>query len=163
MKSYTLPLAAAIAAALALPGAAQAQDRETLRQDQAQVQRDRHDLRMDRAEGHHRMARDDRQDLRHDSKAWRQDWRGWREHHPDAYRMRAYVGPRGYVYRPLRVGRVLPGAYYGQRYWVANPVELRLPHPRYGYQRWVRYGNDVVLINTRNGRVLQVYNDFFLR
>ncbi|MEO1969794.1 MAG: RcnB family protein [Sphingomonadaceae bacterium] len=160
MKTLTIAL---VTAALALPVAAQAQNRETLRQDQAQVQKDRADMRADRAEGRHRMARDDRRDLRNDQKAWRGDWRNWRREHPNAYKMRAYVGPRGFTYRPLRVGHALPGAYYTQRYWVANPVELRLPHPRYGYERWVRYGNDVALVNTRNGRILEVYSNFFLR
>ena len=160
MKTLTLAL---VTAALALPVTANAQNRETLRQDHAQVQRDRADLRADRAEGHHRMARDDRRDLRNDKRAYRHDWRDWRRSHPAMYRTHVYTGPRGYAYRPLKVGHALPGAYYSQRYWVANPVELRLPHPRYGYERWVRYGDDVALVNTRNGRILQVYTNFYMR
>jgi len=30
-----------------------------------------------------------------------------------------------------------------------------------GYERWVRYGNDVVLVDIRNGRVLDIHNRFF--
>ena len=37
----------------------------------------------------------------------------------------------------------------------------RLVRPGYGYQRYIRYGNDVVLVDTRNGRAVQVYNSFF--
>jgi Ni/Co efflux regulator RcnB len=30
-----------------------------------------------------------------------------------------------------------------------------------GPQRWVRYGNDVVLVNIRTGRVIEVHRAFF--
>ena len=73
----------------------------------------------------------------------------------------AYRGPAGYRYRPVTVGyRFAPG-YYGRNYWVNDYARYRLPRPGSGYQRWVRYGNDVVLVDTRNGRTLQVYDRFF--
>ena len=50
--------------------------------------------------------------------------------------------------------------FWGQRYWV-DPYDYYLPEPRYGFQRWIRYGNDVLLIDTRTGRVLVVYDNFF--
>ena len=51
-------------------------------------------------------------------------------------------------------------AFYGQRYWIADPYRYRLPRAA-ANQRWIRYGNDVVLINARTGRVIQVINGFF--
>jgi Ni/Co efflux regulator RcnB len=36
----------------------------------------------------------------------------------------------------------------------------RLPRP-IANQRWVRYGNDVVLVDVRSGRVVRTYNSFF--
>ena len=52
------------------------------------------------------------------------------------------------------------GSFYGQRYWIADPYRYRLPRLN-GPQRWVRYGNDVLLIDIRSGRVLSVYDGFF--
>ena len=73
---------------------------------------------------------------------------------------RAYVGPRGYRYRPVAVGYRLQPAYYGSRYVIADPYRYRLPRAT-GVNRWVRYGNDVLLVNSRNGRVVTVYDRFF--
>jgi Ni/Co efflux regulator RcnB len=39
-------------------------------------------------------------------------------------------------------------------------MAYRLPPPGIN-QRWVRYGRDVVRIDLRSGRVLQVYGSFF--
>ena len=61
----------------------------------------------------------------------------------------------------MAVGYRFAPEYYGQRYWINDYGTYRLPRPGYGYQRWVRYGNDVVLVDTRSGRAVQVYNRFF--
>jgi len=94
---------------------------------------------------------------RHDS---RQDWREYRNHNRDIFRAPAYVGPRGYRYRPLAPGHRLEPAYFGQRYVIADPYRYRLPRAAPA-ERWVRYGNDVVLVNIRTGRVVNVYSGFF--
>lgn len=60
----------------------------------------------------------------------------------------------------MAVGHRFDRAYYGDRYWVRDYRSYRLPAPRAGH-RWVRYGNDVVMVNTRNGRVATAYNGFF--
>jgi Ni/Co efflux regulator RcnB len=139
-------LIAAVAAAALVPGVASAQSAHEVRHDQREVRRDlRH--------GDYREAREDRREMR-------EDWRDYRRHHRNVYRRPAYVGPRGYRYRPVAVGYRFAPAYYGQRYWVSDWGTYRLHRPG-RYQRWIRYGNDVVLINTRNGRVIQVYRDFF--
>jgi Ni/Co efflux regulator RcnB len=41
-----------------------------------------------------------------------------------------------------------------------DPWQYRLP-PVHGPYRWVRYYDDVLLIDVRNGYVVDVINDFF--
>lgn len=137
---------AAIAAAALVPGVASAQSAREVRHDQREVRRDvRH--------GDYREAREDRRELR-------EDWRDFRRSHRDVYHRPAYRGPRGWRYRPIAVGHRFAPVYYGRNYWVNDWATYRLPRPG-AYQRWVRYGNDVVLVNTRNGRVIAVHNGFF--
>lgn len=127
----------------------QREDRREWRQDQRE---DRRDWREDR--------RDDRRDYRQARRDYR-DWRAYRQAERNAFRRGAYYAPRGLAYRPVRVGgRLNSSLFWGSRYWV-DPYDYYLPQPRYGYQRYIRYGNDVLLIDTRNGRVLVVYDRFF--
>jgi len=77
-----------------------------------------------------------------------------------AYRGPAYSGPRGYSYRPVAVGHRFEPAYYGSRYQVNDYRRYNLPAPTRG-ARWVRYGNDMVMVNVNNGRVLRVQRAFF--
>lgn len=60
----------------------------------------------------------------------------------------------------MSIGFRFEPAYYGQRYWVNNYSRYRLPQPGPN-RRWIRYGDDVVLINVRNGRVVQVHRNFY--
>ena len=145
MRMRTMVLAA-VAAAVAVPGVASAQSAREIRHDQREVRRDmRH--------GDYREAREDRRELR-------EDWRDYRRSHRNVYHRPVYRGPRGYAYRPVTVGYRFAPSYYGRNYWVNDYATYRLPRPG-AYQRWIRYGNDVVLVNTRTGRVIQVYNGFF--
>jgi Ni/Co efflux regulator RcnB len=145
MRMRTM-LMAAVAAAVAVPGVASAQSAREVRHDQREVHKDMR-------RGHYQEAREDRRELR-------EDWRDYRKSHRQVYHRPAYRGPRGYAYRPVTVGHRFAPSYYGRNYWVNDYATYRLPRPG-AYQRWVRYGNDVVLVNTRNGRVIQVYNGFF--
>lgn len=72
----------------------------------------------------------------------------------------AYVGPRGYVYRPVVPGYRFAPDYYHRRYWIADPMAYRLP-PVPRYHRWVRYGPDVVRVDVRTGRVVEVRGGYF--
>jgi Ni/Co efflux regulator RcnB len=139
-------LFAALAASTLVPVAAQAQSAHEVRQDQREVRRD--------------MRRGDYREAREDRRETREDWRDYRRSHRDAYRRPAYAGPRGFRYRPVTVGYQFQRPYYGSRYWVNDYATYRLPAPSRG-ARWVRYGNDVVLVNITNGRVLRTYNGFF--
>jgi hypothetical protein len=115
---------------------------------------DRHDRRDDR--------RDDRREYRQEARREaREDWREYRRAHAEAFRGPAYYGPRGYVYRPVAPGYRFGRDYYARRYWLDNPGAYRLP-PAGPNDRYVRYGRDVIRVDIRNGRVLQVFGSFFL-
>jgi Ni/Co efflux regulator RcnB len=95
-----------------------------------------------------------RQEVRHGSRHHNQQQvrrhnRGWT----------AYAAPvRHWRYRPVTVGYTLQPAFFGQRYFVSNYSAYRLRSPG-RFQRWIRYGNDLLLVNVRNGRVLQVVHN----
>jgi Ni/Co efflux regulator RcnB len=143
----------AAAAAMIVPSAAIAQrydhsrgDRHETRQDRRDVRHDRRDVRQDR-----RDIRQDRHDVRRDRGDIRQD-RRFRDH-----RRSAYIAPyRGFSYRPVSVGFRLRPAFYSPRYYISDYgyYHLRAPHGR--WLRWIRYGDELLLVNIRTGRVLQV-------
>ena len=47
-----------------------------------------------------------------------------------------------------------------QRYWINDPYQYRLPYAPEG-TRWIRYYNDVLLVDTWSGEVVDVIHDFF--
>lgn len=153
-------LMAAMAATMLVPVAASAQSYNEVRRDNREIRHDQREVRRDVNRGDYREARRDQREVREDRRDRNQDWRDYRNAHRDQYRRPAYVGPRGYRYRPVAVGYRFAPAYYHSRYWVNDYARYRLPAPGYG-RRWVRYGNDVVLINVRNGAVIQVFGSFF--
>lgn len=154
-------IVSALAAATLLPaGAASAQSPAEFRKDQRDVREQQQELRDAQRYGTRQDVREARHDVREARQEMREDWRDYRRDHRQVYTMPRYMAPRGYTYRTVRIGSALNPAFYGQRYWIADPYRYRLPRAVAG-QRWIRYGNDVVLINARNGRVLQVYNGFF--
>lgn len=155
-----LMISALIAATILPAAGASAQSAREAQQSQRQVERERQDLRDAQRYGDRRDVREAREDLRDARKEAREDWRDYRRANRQLYTMPRYYAPRGLAYRPIRTGVVLNRQFYGQRYLIADPYRYRLPRVT-GAQRWVRYGNDVVLVNTRNGRVLQVINGFF--
>jgi Ni/Co efflux regulator RcnB len=146
--------------AVLVPVAAQAQSAREVRESQRDLRRDQQDLRQARRFGDRRDVREARRDVRDSRREVREDWRDYRRTHRDAYRRPAYAGPRGYQYRPIAVGHRFERQYYGNQYWVNDYSTYRLPAPARN-ARWIRYGNDVALVNIRTGRVLQVYNRFF--
>jgi Ni/Co efflux regulator RcnB len=85
---------------------------------------------------------------------WRGKWIG-RYHAP------SYSYPRGYSYRYWRVGDSLPLLFLATQYFFDNYSQLGLETPPPGY-RWVRYGPDLLLVNTRSGSVEDVvYGAFY--
>lgn len=155
-----LILSALIGATILPATAVTAQSYGEARRSQEQLRREQQDLRDARRYGDRRDVRNEREDVRDARRESREDWRDYRRNNRQVYTMPRYAAPRGLAYRPIRNGVVLNRGFYGQRYLIANPYRYRLPAAT-GAQRWVRYGNDVVLVNTRNGRVLQVIDGFF--
>ena len=136
----------AVMAAVAVPASAGAQSRAEIRHDRREVREQRQDLREARRYGDRQDIRRERRDLREARQELREDRRDRRQ----------YVAPyRNWSYTTLRPGYQLRPAFYSSRYVVINPGQYRL-RPATRFQRWIRYGDDLLLVNTRNGRVLQV-------
>lgn len=137
-------------AAIAAPTAVAAQSAAEVRRDQRVLQAERRDLQDARRYGSPRDVREERRDVQRAREELQEDRRDYRQ---------AYSAPyRGWTYRQVTPGYRLQPAFYGQRYFIANPARYRLP-PAARNQRWIRYGNDLLLVNARNGRVLQVYRN----
>ncbi|MET1754906.1 RcnB family protein [Novosphingobium sp. RD2P27] len=104
-------------------------------------------------------------DSRNWDRGWRNnsryDWTRYRARNQNVYRAGRYYAPySSYSYRRIAVGFTLGTFFYGQRYWISDPWQYRLPAV-YGPYRWVRYYDDVVLVDVYNGRVVDVIYDFF--
>ncbi|RDV06052.1 ATP-dependent RNA helicase [Sphingorhabdus pulchriflava] len=116
-----------------------------------------------------RRSSDSRRYDRRDNDRWDRSWRSdrrydWREHrerYRSYYRPGRYYAPNRYDrYRRFSIGIYLGSPFYSNRYWIADPWYYRLP-PAHGPYRWVRYYDDVLLIDVRNGYVVDVIHDFF--
>lgn len=97
---------------------------------------------------------------------WRNDnrynWQHNRSRYHDRYRLGRYTNPfgYGYGYNRFSIGIYIDSRYFGRSYWLDDPWDYRLPPAPYGC-RWIRYYDDVVLVDMRNGYVLDVIEDFF--
>ncbi|MEP6785997.1 MAG: RcnB family protein [Sphingomonadales bacterium] len=104
------------------------------------------------------------------NRAWTREWRGnqqydwqrYRYSNRDLFRARPYYAPRGwsYGYQRFSIGYTLSSILFDQQYWIDDPYDYRLP-PAYGPYRWVRYYDDVLLVDIRTGQVVDQINDFF--
>jgi Ni/Co efflux regulator RcnB len=146
-------------AATALPGMASAQNGE-LRRDRQDIREEQRELNDARRHGDRQDVREERHDVRDARQEYREDWRDYRKNNRQVYKRPAYNAPRGFRYRHIEAGFRFQPVYYSSRYVISDPWRYRLPRAE-GNRRWVRYGNDVVLVNIRNGRVITVYRDFF--
>jgi hypothetical protein len=91
----------------------------------------------------------------------RYDWRGWRDENRDVFHAGRYYAPyRGYYYNRLSIGFALQPLFYNDNYWITDTDYYRLP-PAYGPYHWVRYYDDVLLVNVYSGAVVDVIYDFF--
>jgi Ni/Co efflux regulator RcnB len=80
-------------------------------------------------------------------------WDGDRKHRRNHV---AYVAPyRGWKYRPVYVGYELRPGFYHSRYFITDYGVYGIRAPG-RYQRWIRYGDDLLLVNVRTGRVLRI-------
>ena len=153
-------LIAALAATALVPSVATAQSAREVRHDQREVAKDQREVNRDLARGKIQEAREDARETRRDQNETNRDWRDYRRTHRNVFTRPAWVAPRGYRYRPVSVGAMLNRMFWGSTYRLNDYATYRLPYP--GRNRmYVRYGNDVLLINARTGRVIQVYSSFF--
>jgi Nickel/cobalt transporter regulator len=92
----------------------------------------------------------------------RYDWQRYRHSNRDLFRQPRYYSPFGYNHRYQRfgIGIYLESILFGSRYRINDPWRYRLPDARWPYE-WVRYYDDVLLVDTRNGYVVDVIYDFF--
>jgi len=99
------------------------------------------------------------------SRNWRNDnrydWRSYRNSNRGIFHVGPYYSPyRGYGYNRFSIGVFLDPFFYDQRYWIGDPWEYRLPPAEPGTE-WVRYYNDVLLVDVETGEVLDTIYDFF--
>jgi hypothetical protein len=109
----------------------------------------------DRWAGWNRWDNDWRNDRRY-------DWRDYRAQNRYVYRLPTYYAPYGwsYGYRRFSIGIYLSNVLFASDYWIDDPYDYRLP-PAYGPLRWVRYYDDALLVDIRDGYVVDVIHDFF--
>ena len=158
MRRY---LATALAVELAvamLPSAALAQTRE-LHRDREDIRQAKRDL--DRAQRygqpHHvDMARDN---LGNAQREYRADWREYRARNRGLYARGEWHAPFHYE-RFTRGARVRP-SFYDRRWFISDYRRYHLPRPPAG-ARWVRHYDDVILVDTRSARVIDVIYGLFV-
>jgi Ni/Co efflux regulator RcnB len=95
-------------------------------------------------------------EVRHDrhDRRWDRHDRKWDRHHRRGYTV--YVAPRrDWRYRRVNVGYRLSPEFYGSRYYFNDYGAYGLRPPGH-HLRWIRYGDDLLLVNTRTGQVVQV-------
>jgi len=126
-------------------------DRRDWRTDNHNDRRDWRDGRRDRRSNWDRSWRNDR----------RYDWQRWRYSNRNIFHIGPYYSPyRGYGYSRFSIGLFLEPLFFSRNYWIGNPWQYRLP-PAYPGTQWVRYYNDVLLVDTYSGEVLDVIHNFF--
>lgn len=108
--------------------------------------------------GNRDWNRDWNREWRRDS---RYDWQRYRYSNRDRFRLGRYYSPyRNYGYNRFTIGLTLGSGYYSNRYWISDPYQYRLP-PAYPGTRWVRYYDDVLLVDLYTGQVIDVIHSFF--
>lgn len=147
----------ALMAATVLPGVAMAQTRE-LHRDRQDIREEQRELRHAQRYGDRDDIREERRDVREAKQEYRQDWREYRKHNRKLYSRGDWRSP--YRYHSFDRGARIRSGYYGPRYVIADPWRYRLP-PARGNMRWVRHYDDVLLVNMRTGRVVDVIRNFF--
>lgn len=171
MRKLIIP---ALMAATLIPVAASAQSNDELRRDRQDIRREQRDVQDARRSGDPRAIRDQRGDLRDARQEYREDlrdraddrnhqwrrddWRGWRDRNPGAYNRGGWNAP--FRYTPFRAGIRIAPTYYGPRFIIADPWRYHLPRPGWG-QQWVRHYDDVILVDTRRGVVVDVIRGFY--
>ncbi len=120
------------------------------------------------SDGNRSWSTDRRDWGRNDRRSWNRDWRSdrryswqdYRSRHRNAYRQPRYEARHGYSYRRWYPGYRWDSWYYSSSFWINNPWSYRLP-PVDGPYRWVRYYDDVVLVDIETGEIIDIIYGFF--
>lgn len=107
----------------------------------------------------------DNRDFRRWDRGWRgsrnYNWADYRRANRFHYRPGPYFAPfRSHRYSRLHTGFFLDSLFFQPRFFINDPWAYRLP-PVYGPYQWVRYYDDVLLVDIYTGEVVDVINDFF--
>ena len=98
------------------------------------------------------------------SQRWRNDrrydWYNWRNRHRSLFNLGFYYDPFGWGYQRYNIGWRMWPSYYRSSFWLNDPWQYRLPYAPPGY-RWIRYYDDAILVDTWDGRVVDVIYNFF--
>jgi hypothetical protein len=119
------------------------------------------------------IRRYDRRSGARSGRDWTRDWnRGWRSDrrydwnryrigNRGLFHLSPYYAPyRNWHYRRFSIGLFLDPLFYGRSYWIGDPFYYRLPPAPPGTE-WVRYYNDVLLVDVYTGEVVDAIYDFF--
>jgi Ni/Co efflux regulator RcnB len=141
------------------------EDRVDRREDRVDRREDRRDWRQDRRQDRREDRAERREDRRDWNRSWRNDrrydWQRYRFSNRNAFRLGRYYSPyRNHRYSRFSIGLRLGSGFYTDRYWINDPWQYRLP-PAYAGTRWVRYYDDVLLVDLFTGEVIDVIHDFF--
>ncbi len=107
----------------------------------------------------------DNRDFRRWDNRWRDsrsyNWSSYRRSHRVIYQPGPYFAPyRSHRYDRLSIGFYLDSLFFQPRFFINDPWAYRLP-PAYGPYQWVRYYDDVLLVDIYSGEVVDVIYDFF--
>jgi len=107
----------------------------------------------------------DSRDYRRWDNRWRDNrsynWYSYRRSHRVIYQPGPYYAPyRSHRYNRLSIGFYLDSLFFQPRFFINDPWAYRLP-PVYGPYQWVRYYDDVLLVDIYSGEVVDVIYDFF--
>jgi Ni/Co efflux regulator RcnB len=99
-------------------------------------------------------------------RGWRQDpqygWQGLRLRNAGLFRLPDFVTPYpDAAYSRPALGSRLRARFYEMDHWVARPEQYGLPEPP-AQAEWIRYYEDVLLVDFRSGVVMDAVHDFFL-
>lgn len=160
MRKMILPLlmAATVIPTIAAPVAASAQTARDVRDARQDLRQEQRELNRAYRDGDRRDVREQRRDVRDAQRDYNRELRDYRKSNRAVYNRGKWNAP--FRYQRWDTGAQLRRDYYAPRYYINNPGRYRL-HPVASNQRWVRHYDDVLLVNIRTGRVMEVYRGFF--
>ena len=104
----------------------------------------------------------------HDRTGWDHDRPHWDQHrYPHMFRSHhrfhrgRFFWPRGFGFREFAFGEFLPPIFWtSPDYLIEDWWDYDLPYPPPGYE-WVRAGDDALLVDEYDGRIVQVIREIF--